>query len=45
MGHPAAIPNPPLRWWQARPLIGLMVGWLTIGLLAWKAWSTLVGLA
>jgi hypothetical protein len=39
MGHRIASPSPPLRWWQAHPLIGLLVGWLTIGLLVWEAWQ------
>jgi hypothetical protein len=42
--HPA-LPGPPLRWWQARPLAGLVVGWLAIGVLVWQFWTAFNGLA
>lgn len=30
-------------WWQARPMIGLLVGWVAIALVGWRVWSALNG--
>jgi hypothetical protein len=31
------------HWWQARPMIGLLAGWLAIALIGWRVWSALNG--
>ncbi len=30
-------------WWQARPMTGLLAGWLAIALVGWRLWSGLNG--
>jgi hypothetical protein len=26
-------------WWQARPMAGLLVGWIAIALIGWRVWA------
>ncbi len=30
-------------WWQARPMAGLLAGWIAIGLIGWRVWAALSG--
>lgn len=30
-------------WWQARPMAGLTVGWITIALVGWRVWTAFNG--
>ncbi len=30
-------------WWQARPMVGLLAGWIVIALIGWRVWSALNG--
>jgi hypothetical protein len=30
-------------WWQARPMIGLLAGWIAIALVGWRVWIVLNG--
>ena len=30
-------------WWQTRPMAGLTVGWIAIGLIGWRVWIAVFG--